>query len=989
MMAGATMAMADSYTIVFKDAGADADGSAAFNAETAVADFVAEGQELVAGINTENATYTYLGKQGCGIKLGSGKAAGNLVLNLSAAAQVNATSAVINAAAWKEGEAAPATVNGVVVEGGITNLSFADYTCQLDGQTLTTLTLSGVEKGRYYVKSITINYEAVTETFDAALAHAPRYEAGKLYENILGPDMIATKTKTNAETGAVDNKPGISNKYQWIQYVNPTSTLDDGTAEVQQSNRWTNYNPAYEDYNYGEGGNWIQVTGLNGSVQSPVLSSAWGKYVVLYVKETSKVELLGIGSASGSEADGNSIKVVAVASDNSDLVEAESTPGKIYGKGTASDVMSFELNPEKAYMISIKGNEAVNKDIMLGNVRLYGASQVAGVAPKTPAVASYAYWETVKGPDMLTSGIKTVDGAEQTKPCIDPAMPWIVYVNPTSQLDNGAAEVQQSNRWTDLNPETGVKGEWLQVTGENGSVQSPVLSSAWGKYMKFYVAGTAKFGVYATGSASGSAEDGNRVLVHAVPFNSNVAVEAATEAGTIYGKGTTSDCVFVTLDPTEAYEIIVEGDPAVNKDIQLLAVTLQDAEAAANQENNVGTLNAAIAKAVKANQNVVELAEGQVYSLNGAALTGVEVMTIKANNATIKAAADGQIQAQKGIIINDAVIDATAEGAVAPIALASEPAAELAMWTAGVEEVKDTLGNVITPGVPETMKYANATFKGYEAELVELNNCVVMTANSLVRANKNWALRKLHINESVVEVTYKSGKAFINFEENGAGLIQDIDIEKSTLYADSANTEMRFLRYASQNDPWRVWGYEGEDKNATLCTWTMTNNTIVSLCGNKEFANNIKNTAATVEDWKGNIFVNTWRLQKVGSNNTRNFTAEDNFIAGGMNEVDGTDASKYATVDETMGIQWNFAETPAPVATDAEALKAAFGPAAESEANQASAGDPRWLTIIVPDAIQAVNAEAAADAPVFNVMGQRVAAAKGMIVKGGKLIYVK
>ncbi len=979
MMAGATMAMADSFTIVFKDAGTDADGSAALNAETAVADIIAEGQELVAGLNTENATYTYLGKEGYGLKLGSAKAPGNLVLNLSAAAQVNATSAVINAAAWKEGEAAPATVNGVAVEGGITDLDFADYTCQLDGQTLTTLTISGEAKGRYYVKSITINYEAVAETFDAALAHAPRYAAGKLYENVLGPDMIATKTKTNAETGAVENKPGINDIYQWIQYINPTSTLDDGTDEVQQSNRWTNYDPSYEDYNYGEGGNWIQVTGQNGSVNSPVLSSAWGKYMVIYVKETSKIELLGIGSASGSKEDGNSIKVVAVASDNSDLVEAESNPGEIYGKGTASTVMSFELNPEKAYKISIKGNETVNKDIMLGNIRLYGASQVPGVAPKAPVVAQGKLWETVKGPDMIVTKTKTnaETGEVMDKPGINDEMPWIAYINPTSTLDDGTAEVQQSNRWTDINPETGVKGEWIQVTGDNGSVNSPVLSSAWGKYMTFNVTGTKHFGVYATGSASGSAADGNRVLVHAYPYNSNIAVEAATTAGTIYGKGSASDFVIVDLDETQSYEIVVEGDPEVNKDIQLLAVTLA---------NDKGDLNALIAEALAAGATEVVLENGQAYTLFGQAATGLEVFTINANGATIKAGADGQIVAQKGVIVNDAVIEG---GKVAPVALSATPDASLYTYTPAIEEQKDEEGNVIVEGVPESYKYEGANQKVYEAETVQLNGCYVTTYNSVFNAGKAaWALKNLIISESVVNAKYKSGKAFIDVEE-GANQIKDIVIEKSTLYADSANTDMRFIRYtnASNAQAQKVWGTDGTS------SWTMTNNTIVNLCGNKELANNYVNKNNTTLTWTGNIFANTWRLQKVGTNNVLNFTAEDNFIQGGFNEVDGTDATKFATVDETMNIKYDFTEG-APAATDVEALKAAFAPAEESAAFAAKAGDPRWIATPEPEepedpivGIEQVNAEAEATA-IYNIMGQRTVA-KGMIVKGGKVMLVK
>lgn len=890
LMATATAAMADSYTVTFKDSGADADGSTHLNGTNAVEEIVAEGVEYVSAIGGEGNTAAFLGKAGYGIKLGSGKAAGTLTLNLSAIGSVNADKIVVNAAAWKEGEAAPATVNDkALAEAGLTSLEFADYEVAFDGEAITNLVLSGTEKGRYYVKSVTVHYTPVAETFDAALAHAPRYSAGLPFEVVLGPDLISSGVKTNAETGEAQNKPCIADKYQWVKYVNPTSALDNGASEVQQANRWTNFDPNYADYNFGEGANWIQVTGKNGSTNCPVLSSAWGKYIVFYVKETAKVSILGIGSASGSAEDMNCMKVVAVASDNSDVVEVSSTPGAIYGKGTASDTVSVLLDPTKAYMITIKGDDTVNKDIQLGALQLYGTSEAVGAAAKATN-ATYAYWDVVTGPDMIVKGgtkVKTnaETGEVQDKWGIDDQLSWITYVNPTSTLDDGTAEVQASNRWTDLDPRTGKKGDWIQVAGKDGDVNAPVLSPDWGKYMVFQIAGTKKFTVYGAGSASGSADDLNCLKVTATPYNSNAVIEATSTPGGIYGKGSASDLVSIELDETETYEIKVE---AAVKDIQVLGINLQDAAGMANEESGKGTLNIAVEAA--AQDAVIDLA-GETWTLNG--IAAVEHKNLTIQNGNIVADEAGQITTKNYLVLDGVKIEST----LAPVAMAAAETLTTADTLALYSFTADEAGEYTVA------KYTNAANKVFEAQLIAIKNSTIKTATSMVSGgNAPWALRKLEVENSVVETSANSGKAFINWEE-GASQIKDIVINGSTLFADSVNTAQRFHRYSSQVDPWRVWGYEGEDKNQPgLNTWTLTNNTIVNLCGDKEFSNNIKNTAATTFTFTGNVFANCFRLQKLGSNVTLNFTAADNVICGGTNAVDGTDASKWATEDANMGV---------------------------------------------------------------------------------------
>lgn len=424
---------------------------------------------------------------------------------------------------------------------------------------------------------------------------------GMAYEVVLGPDMIEMGTKDGAA------KPAMSAAYPWIEYVNPTSTLDDGRAEVQQSNRWTDINPET-----GVQGEFLQVTGKNGSVNSPVISKQWGKVMNLYVTNMDKVVVYATGSG-GSASDLNAIVLTATANDGTEVV-AQTEPGTIAGKGTKSACCAIELDANKVWKVEI--NSLIEKDMMVTGLNLYAHQEF-----HSPVVAEGAIKETVLGPDMLTTGTK--DGAE--KPCINTkAYPWIDYVNPTSVLDNGQAEVQQSNRWTDLDPITGEKGDFIQATGKNGSVNSPVISAQWGKYLTFAVANTAMFEVYATGSASGSAADGNYVLISALAVGEATPETATSTPGGIYGKGTASDKASLLLDPAKKYIVSVMGAPEVNKDIQITGIGLLPIESIARVAKGGSTDGIETIQVVKPANGAAYNVAGQRVSRNAKGLIIVD-----------------------------------------------------------------------------------------------------------------------------------------------------------------------------------------------------------------------------------------------------------------------------------------------------------------------------------------------------------------------------
>ena len=396
--------------------------------------------------------------------------------------------------------------------------------------------------------------------FKDVIAKTPGYG----YEVVLGPDMLDLTNLTlvgncnEADLGKV--KPGIDTvNYPWIKYVrgDDKNILSNGQHEAQKSNRWTDLNPTT-----GERGTWLQATGKNGSVESPVISGEWNKWMVVFVKNLTTLKVFATGSASSTAETKVRLVVKAMGTDGT-VIEAATAEGSIYGKGTASDVCQVELNPEVGYMVEISSVSPGNKkdDIQITGLQLHGVDTTPFPVCHAPGEkAPGTNYEVVLGPDMLAQYALVSDPAT-TKPGVNvEAYPWITYTrgDGLNALENGQYEAQQSNRWTDLNPTTGEKCEFIQATGKNGSVNSPVVSAQWNKWMEAAIMDATSFRVYATGSASSKAETGEQLILTATA-NDGTVVKAATTPGTIYGKGTASDCATLKLDPSKAYVVKIEA----------------------------------------------------------------------------------------------------------------------------------------------------------------------------------------------------------------------------------------------------------------------------------------------------------------------------------------------------------------------------------------------------------------------------------------------
>ena len=403
--------------------------------------------------------------------------------------------------------------------------------------------------------------------FKDVIAKTPGYG----YEVVLGPDMLDLTNLTlvgncsEADLGKV--KPGIDTvNYPWIKYVrgDDKNILSNGQHEAQKSNRWTDLNPTT-----GERGTWLQATGKNGSVESPVISGEWNKWMVVFVKNLTTLKVFATGSASSTAETKVRLVVKAMGTDGT-VIEAATAEGSIWGKGKASDVCQVELNPEVGYMVEISSVSPGNKkdDIQITGLQLHGVDTTPFPVCHAPGEkAPGTNYEVVLGPDMLAEYALVSDPAT-TKPGINvEAYPWITYTrgDGLNALENGQYEAQQSDRWTDLNPTTGERGTWLQATGKNGSVKSPVISAEWNKWMEAAIMDATSFRVYATGSASSKVETGEQLILTATA-NDGTVVKTATTPGTIWGKGKGSDCATLKLDPSKAYVVKIEGKV---KDIQI------------------------------------------------------------------------------------------------------------------------------------------------------------------------------------------------------------------------------------------------------------------------------------------------------------------------------------------------------------------------------------------------------------------------------------
>ena len=199
-LVGGAFAAELSYTISMKETGTDSDNS---NKVTTIADIIASGAEYVSAIPT--ATNVYNARSGRGVKFGSSKATGQLVLTLAQA--VKPTRIVVNAMWYKDSETT-LKVNGKTF---ITTGSLADYTVEYDGNTeVTSIDIATTSK-RAYVKSVTVYYEGTVAAVEKPVITPASYEGFDAQEVTI--TCATADAKVYYTLDGTEPVPGSSTEY--------------------------------------------------------------------------------------------------------------------------------------------------------------------------------------------------------------------------------------------------------------------------------------------------------------------------------------------------------------------------------------------------------------------------------------------------------------------------------------------------------------------------------------------------------------------------------------------------------------------------------------------------------------------------------------------------------------------------------------------------------------------------------------------------------
>lgn len=323
----------------------------------------------------------------------------------------------------------------------------------------------------------------------------------------------------------------------------------------------------------------------------------------------------------------------------------------------------------------------------------------------------------------------------------------------------------------------------------------------------------------------------------------------------------------------------------------------------------------------------INLEAGQTYLLTNEAPAKLTNITINGNGATVVVGPAGQFTAMQGLTINNVNFDCT-YGKLAPVALAATPDSSLSA------KKNDFYGSQRTKAFYDTLG-------------VYINECNFSNLQtSLFSANKApWCLTNLKLDKVVAQFNYASGDPIINFYGNSEyeGAIKNLVISNSTLYNIQEKNNVYFIRFANASNGQATKAFPNDPKEYI----TFTNNTFVNMPSNANFGNNTQNNNGFVDDLKGNVFYNTYRISKyIQSNNDRTaFTAADNAICGVTNSIDASDLKNIATEDTLLckGDAPFVVPTTSLDLSNVEAIKANFTPSRQSYAHNNRCGDPRWL----------------------------------------------
>lgn len=328
-------------------------------------------------------------------------------------------------------------------------------------------------------------------------------------------------------------------------------------------------------------------------------------------------------------------------------------------------------------------------------------------------------------------------------------------------------------------------------------------------------------------------------------------------------------------------------------------------------------------------EQAFELEGGATYEINAPLDFGKHLVTFrgdKLNRATVKFGYDGVIRTSAGLKIKFINFDCDEMNSRGVIECSDEP--DPSLDVANFAGYGAAAGKIYILNDPILMQ---------ECNFRQVKRCLFYTGINA------WGIEDIRVLDCVVQLdndgtsfgdaavfcTYSSTSYAPDGSSSWLGAIRNVSVKNSTLYNLKDNSKNRMIRFLTNT--------MGKIFDSQYGTATFENCTISKIMSDKEFGNNTPNRAEYTITFNNNICYDCWRLQKfIQGNCTKVIDMTTNTIWGIKNEVDGTDGSKYATIEDPQ-----FAG-PIDQAWDLSQEKGGVNFKA-SGAISSTIGDPRWM----------------------------------------------
>ena len=359
------------------------------------------------------------------------------------------------------------------------------------------------------------------------------------------------------------------------------------------------------------------------------------------------------------------------------------------------------------------------------------------------------------------------------------------------------------------------------------------------------------------------------------------------------------------------------------------------------EEPPVGNDLTEIAAATPADNGevIINLEAGAQYTMSGPITrNNITIAGVEGNNAKIKMAAGTAFSPAANIILKNLDIDASELGTTALIALNASP----------IEASLNKEGGY------------------YIINKVEISNCNISDVPQIISDNGvKYCVADMTVDNCVVSLKASSTKTV--FDMSKQGFINDLTVKNSTFYNKGTDQDY-FVRY---NNSGRCDRADFQSNSITY-----DHNTFYNVAKGGQWGNYSGFAGRNTSYWTmtSNIFVDCGKGE-----------IARRYLGGRANQATATFKHNTYWFDGAAEDTGDYDNSGTAITSDPlfkDAANADFTPqGAEQIANQT--GDPRWLS---SDGIsQMTIVEENADAPVYNLAGQRVApTTKGILIQNGR-----